>query len=105
MKLLRCLRRTVTGDKLDIEDRNLTATLFKSKGMALPMITPTTVNSGFTNNLSKADLEKLASCRPHEILEDEAMIWASRYGLCREVQESYRQLGSWEAALEEWDIL
>ena len=73
--------------------------------MALPMITPTTVNSGFVNNLSKADLEKLASCRPHEILEDEAMIWASRYGLCREVQESYRQLGSWEAALEEWDIL
>ena len=69
------------------------------------MITPTTVNSGFVNNLSKADLEKLASCRPHEILEDEAMIWASRYGLCREVQESYRQLGSWEAALEEWDIL
>ena len=73
--------------------------------MALPMITPTTVNSGFINNLSKADLEKLASCRPHEILEDEAMIWASRYGLCREVQESYRQLGSWEAALEEWDII
>ena len=73
--------------------------------MALPMITPTTVNSGFMNNLSKADLEKLASCRPHEILEDEAMIWASRYGLCREVQESYRQLGSWEAALEEWDII
>ena len=73
--------------------------------MALPMITPTTVNSGFVNNLSKADLEKLASCRPHEILEDEAMIWASRYGLCREVQESYRQLGSWEAALEEWDII
>ena len=73
--------------------------------MALPMITPTTVNSGFMNNLSKADLEKLASCRPHEILEDEAMIWASRYGLCREVQESYRQLGSWEAALEDWDIL
>ena len=69
------------------------------------MITPTTVNSGFMNNLSKADLEKLASCRPHEILEDEAMIWASRYGLCREVQESYRQLGSWEAALEDWDIL
>lgn len=73
--------------------------------MALPMITPTTVNSGFINSLSKADLEKLASCRPHEILEDEAMIWASRYGLCREVQESYRQLGSWEAALEEWDII
>ena len=73
--------------------------------MALPMITPTTVNSGFVNNLSKADLEKLASCHPHEILEDEAMIWASRYGLCREVQESYRQLGSWEAALEEWDII
>ena len=73
--------------------------------MALPMITPTMVNSGFTNNLSKADLEKLASCRPHEILEDEAMIWASRYGLCWEVQESYRQLGSWEAALEDWDIL
>lgn len=73
--------------------------------MALPMITPTMVNSGFTSNLSKADLEKLASCRPHEILEDEAMIWASRYGLCREVQESYRQLGSWEAALEDWDIL
>ena len=73
--------------------------------MALPMITPTTVNSGFINNLSKADLEKLASCRPHEILEDEAMIWASRYGLCREVQWSYRQLGSWEAALEDWDIL
>lgn len=69
------------------------------------MITPTMVNSGFISNLSKADLEKLASCRPHEILEDEAMIWASRYGLCREVQESYRQLGSWEAALEEWDIL
>ena len=69
------------------------------------MITPTTVNSEFVNNLSKADLEKLASCRPHEILEDEAMIWASRYGLCWEVQESYRQLGSWEAALEEWDIL
>lgn len=73
--------------------------------MALPMNAPTMVNSGFTSNLSKADLEKLASCRPHEILEDEAMIWASRYGLCREVQESYRQLGSWEAALEEWDIL
>ena len=73
--------------------------------MALPMITPTMVNSGFTNDLSKVDLEKLASCRPHEILEDEAMIWASRYGLCREVQESYRQLGSWEAALEDWDIL
>ena len=69
------------------------------------MITPTMVNSGFIDNLSKADLEKLASCRPHEILEDEAMIWASRYGLCREVQESYRQLGSWEAALEDWDIL
>ena len=69
------------------------------------MITPTMVNSGFMNDLSKADLEKLASCRPHEILEDEAMIWASRYGLCREVQESYRQLGSWEAALEEWDII
>ena len=69
------------------------------------MITPTMVNSGFMNNLSKADLEKLASCRPHEILEDKAMIWASRYGLCREVQESYRQLGSWEAALEEWDII
>lgn len=78
---------------------------FKSKGMALPMNAPTMVNSGFTSNLSKADLEKLASCRPYEILEDEAMIWASRYGLCREVQESYRQLGSWEAALEEWDIL
>ena len=73
--------------------------------MALPMITSTMVNSGFTSNLSKADLEKLASCHPHEILEDEAMIWASRYGLCREVQESYRQLGSWEAALEDWDIL
>lgn len=73
--------------------------------MALPMNAPTMVNSGFTSNLSKADLEKLASCRPHEILEDEAMIWASRYGLCREVQESYRQLGSWEAALEDWDIL
>ena len=73
--------------------------------MALPMITPTMVNSGFMNDLSKADLEKLASCRPHEILEDEAMIWASRYGLWREVQESYRQLGSWEAALEEWDII
>ena len=73
--------------------------------MALPMNASTMVNSGFTSNLSKADLEKLASCRPHEILEDEAMIWASRYGLCREVQESYRQLGSWEAALEEWDIL
>ena len=73
--------------------------------MALPMITPTMVNSGFMNDLSKADLEKLASCRPHEILEDEAMIWASRYGLCQEVQESYRQLGSWEAALEEWDII
>ena len=69
------------------------------------MITPTMVNSGFMNDLSKADLEKLASCRPHEILEDEAMIWASRYGLCQEVQESYRQLGSWEAALEDWDIL
>ena len=69
------------------------------------MITSTMVNSGFTSNLSKADLEKLASCHPHEILEDEAMIWASRYGLCREVQESYRQLGSWEAALEDWDIL
>ena len=69
------------------------------------MITPTMVNSGFMNDLSKADLEKLASCRPHEILEDEAMIWASRYGLCWEVQESYRQLGSWEAALEEWDII
>ena len=69
------------------------------------MITPTMVNSGFMNDLSKADLEKLASCRPHEILEDEAMIWASRYGLCQEVQESYRQLGSWEAALEEWDII
>ena len=73
--------------------------------MALPMITSTMVNSGFTSNLSKADLEKLASCHPHEMLEDEAMIWASRYGLCREVQESYRQLGSWEAALEDWDIL
>ena len=73
--------------------------------MALPMIAPTMVNSEFVNNLSKADLEKLASCRPHEILEDEAMIWASRYGLCWEVQESYRQLGSWEAALEEWDII
>ena len=73
--------------------------------MALPMNAPTMENSGFTSNLSKADLEKLASCRPHEILEDEAMIWASRYGLCREVQESYRQLGSWEAALEDWDIL
>ena len=73
--------------------------------MALPMNAPTMVNSGFTSNLSKADLEKLASCHPHEILEDEAMIWASRYGLCREVQESYRQLGSWEAALEDWDIL
>ena len=73
--------------------------------MALPMITPTMVNSGFIDNLSKADLEKLASCHPHEILEDEAMIWASRYGLCWEVQESYRQLGSWEAALEEWDII
>ena len=73
--------------------------------MALSMITSTMVNSGFTSNLSKADLEKLASCHPHEILEDEAMIWASRYGLCREVQESYRQLGSWEAALEDWDIL
>ena len=69
------------------------------------MIAPTMVNSEFVNNLSKADLEKLASCRPHEILEDEAMIWASRYGLCWEVQESYRQLGSWEAALEEWDII
>ena len=78
---------------------------FKSKGMALLMITSTMVNSGFTSNLSKVDLEKLASCHPHEILEDEAMIWASRYGLCREVQESYRQLGSWEAALEDWDIL
>ena len=73
--------------------------------MALPMITSTMVNSGLTSNLSKADLEKLASCHPHKILEDEAMIWASRYGLCREVQESYRQLGSWEAALEDWDIL
>lgn len=73
--------------------------------MALPMITPTMVNSGFASNLSKADLEKLASCHPLEILEDEAMIRASRYGLCQEVQESYRQLGSWEAALEEWDIL
>ena len=73
--------------------------------MALPMNAPTMVNSGFTSNLSKADLDKLASCHPHEILEDEAMIWASRYGLCREVQESYRQLGSWEAALEDWDIL
>ena len=69
------------------------------------MIAPTMVNSEFVNNLSKADLEKLASCHPHEILEDEAMIWASRYGLCWEVQESYRQLGSWEAALEEWDII
>ena len=73
--------------------------------MALPMITPTMVNSGFTSNLSKEDLEKLASCCPHYISEEEAMIWASRYGLCQEVQESYRQLGSWEAALEEWDIL
>lgn len=73
--------------------------------MALPMITPTMVNSGFTSNLSKADLEKLASCHPLEILEDEAMIRASRYGLCQEVRESYKSLGSWEAALEEWDIL
>ena len=73
--------------------------------MALPMITPTTVNSGFTSNLSEHDIKKLESCHPHHIDEDEAMIWASRYGLCREVQESYRQLGSWEAALEEWDII
>ena len=79
---------------------------FKSKGMALPMTAPSATSVSFcASTLSKADLEKLASCRPHEILEDEAMIWASRYGLCQEVQESYRQLGSWEAALEEWDIL
>lgn len=69
------------------------------------MITPTMVNSGFTSDLSKADLEKLASCHPHSISKEEAMIWASRYGLCQEVQESYKSLGSWEAALEDWDII
>ena len=37
--------------------------------------------------------------------EKEAIAWASRYGLCWEVQESYRQLGSWEAALEDWGII
>lgn len=37
--------------------------------------------------------------------EKEAMVLASKYGLCWEVQESYKSLGSWEAALEDWDIL
>ena len=74
--------------------------------MALPMTAPSATSVSFcASTLSKADLEKLANCCPYEILEDEAMIRASRYGLCQEVQESYRQLGSWEAALEEWDIL
>ena len=70
------------------------------------MTAPSATSVSFcASTLSKADLEKLASCRPHEILEDEAMIRASRYGLCQEVRWSYRQLGSWEAALEDWDIL
>ena len=74
--------------------------------MALSMTAHSATSALFcASTLSKADLEKLASCRPHYISEEEAMIWASRYGLCQEVQESYRQLGSWEAALEEWDIL
>ena len=37
--------------------------------------------------------------------EKEAMALASKYDLCWEVQESYKSLGSWEAALEDWDIL
>lgn len=37
--------------------------------------------------------------------EKEAMALAAKYGLCWEVQESYRQLGSWEDALEDWDIV
>lgn len=37
--------------------------------------------------------------------EKEAMALAFKYGLCWEVQESYKSLGSWEAALEDWDII
>lgn len=70
--------------------------------MDTPSVTPA---SFCATPLSKADLEKLAGCRPHGICEKEAMALASKYGLCWEVQESYKSLGSWEAALEEWDIL
>lgn len=37
--------------------------------------------------------------------EKEAMYFASKYNLCREVQESYKHTDSWEEALAEWDIL